>query len=240
MAVTAAFTATGIKSDRWLSKLLGRPAWNVDASILGATEAIAKAGAGPLFLSTRVDAGDVVTLNRFEDAGFRVVDLTVTLESPTAPIRIQIPHNVRFAQASDEAAVRSIAGTSFELSRLHLDPLVPKAVADKSRAEWATNFFAGLRGDAMVVAEHNGAVAAFLLLIVPADGVMTIDLIAAGPGSRKIGLGSACIQFAALNFERHEKIRVGTQAANIKSLRFYARLGFQPCASQYVLHYHRI
>jgi ribosomal protein S18 acetylase RimI-like enzyme len=69
---------------------------------------------------------------------------------------------------------------------------------------------------------------------------MTIDLIAVQPDARKNHLGAACIQYAASYFQQYNRISVGTQAANIKSLRFYARLGFQPMASKYVLHFTRV
>lgn len=239
MAV-AALAPTGIKSDRWLSELLGRPTWSVDPGATTAAEAIKQAGAGPLFLYARVAAGAVKTLNSFEDAGFRVVDLTVTLEAPAVSIRVGAPRNVRLANPSDEAAVRAIAAASFVSSRLHLDPCVPNALADRSRAEWAANFFHGRRGDAMVVAEHDGEVASFLLLLVPGGGApMIVDLIAVRPEARGLCLGTKCIQFAATHFKCSERICVGTQAANVGSLRFYARLGFKPVATQYVLHFHR-
>ena len=240
MTVTA-LAPTGIKSDRWLSELLGRPTWSVDPAVTTAAEAIKQAGSGPLFLYARVLANDVKTLDGFENAGFRVVDLTLTLEAPTAAIRVATPQNIRMAIASDEVVVRAIATRSFVSSRLHLDPRIPKAVADRSRGEWAGNFFHGRRGDAMVVAEDDGVIAGFLLLVVPGGAEpMTIDLIAISPETRGLGLGTQCVQFATSHFGSSERIRVGTQAANVGSLRFYARLGFKPVASQYVLHFHRV
>jgi hypothetical protein len=128
MTVTA-LASTGIKSDRWLSELLGRPTWSVDPAVTTAAEAIKQAGSGPLFRYARVSANDVKTLDGFENAGFR------------AAIRDATPQNIRMAIASDEVVVRAIATRSFASSRLHLDPRIPKAVADRSRAEWAGNFF---------------------------------------------------------------------------------------------------
>lgn len=239
MAV-AALAPIGIKSDRWLSALIGRATWSVDPAAITAAQAIEQAGAGPLFLYARIAADETKTLNNFEDAGFRVVDLTVTLEVRAAPLRVCMPRIIRLASPADEAAVCAIASTSLVSSRLHLDPRVAKAVADRSRVEWAGNFFHGRRGDAMVVAEHHGQVAGFLLLLVPSGGTtITIDLIAVSSEARRLGLGTKCIHFAAMHFKSCERIRVGTQAANIGSLRFYARLGFEPVATQYVLHFHR-
>ena len=86
MAV-AALAPIGIKSDRWLSALIGRATWSVDPAAITAAQAIEQAGAGPLFLYARIAADETKTLNNFEDAGFRVVDLTVTLEVRAAPLQ---------------------------------------------------------------------------------------------------------------------------------------------------------
>jgi ribosomal protein S18 acetylase RimI-like enzyme len=238
MAV-AAIVRPGITHDRWLSDLLGRPAWKVEAHTSSPADAIGHIGDGPAFFFTRIATNDVRTLNHFEDAGFRIIDLTVTLEAPAAQLRDVVSSGVRFARPSDKSAVWSIALNGFESSRLHLDPLIPKAVADRSRAQWATNFFSGSRGDAMVVAEHEGAVVAFLLLVGPAAGTLIIDLTAVRSDARGIGLGTACIRFAAVRIAGCERLRVGTQVANVGALRFYERLGFQTVASHYVLHLHR-
>jgi ribosomal protein S18 acetylase RimI-like enzyme len=236
----AALAPTGIKFDRWLSELSGRPTWSVDPAAASGAEAIDQAGPGPLFLYARVPADDVKTLNSFEDAGFRVVDLSVTLEAPAGPLRLGAPRDVRAANPSDEIAVRAIAATAFTSSRLHLDPGVPRTVADRSRGEWAGNFFHGRRGDAMFVADHEGAVAGFVLAFAPIGAApVVIDLIAIRPDARRLGLGMKCIQHLAAYFGSAQRVRVGTQAANVGSLRFYARLGFEPIATHYVLHFHR-
>jgi len=226
-----------VTADRWLSGVLGRPAWKVDADAVDPAAVVARAGSG--FFFTRVPASEVSTLHRFESAGFRVVDTTVTLEAP-APALASAAHrqDVRLAQPSDRDAVVGLASRCFQWSRLHLDPAVPSAVADRSRAEWAGNFFVGERGDALVVAEHGGKLAAFLLLRGPVNRILTIDLMAVDRDLRRLGLGAACIGFAAARFADALTLRVATQAANVASLRFYESLGFRTVSSQYVLHLH--
>jgi ribosomal protein S18 acetylase RimI-like enzyme len=147
---------------------------------------------------------------------------------------------VRLARAGDREAVASLAGRAFRFSRFHLDPAIPRGLADRVKAGWAANFFAGARGDAMVVAEQDGAVAGFLLLLRgPSDGV-TIDLIAVAPESARQGLARAMIGFAAQGAggARPKGWRVGTQAANIASVRLYESLGFRLSQAQFVLHHH--
>jgi ribosomal protein S18 acetylase RimI-like enzyme len=201
--------------------------------------AVAGGFGGPSFFFTRVPAQNIGRLRQFEELGFRVVDLTVTLEAAGTMQHATGPKRVRFAVPADQCAVAEIAATSFELSRLHLDPLIPKKTADRSRAEWASNFFTGERGDAMVIAENEGGPAAFLLAVGPADGVLSIDLIATRPAFRRLGLGASCVRFASCEIAGAKRLRVATQAANAGSLRFYESLGFRTVASHYVLHLHR-
>lgn len=235
----ASIAPAGVLSDPWLTSVLGRPAWKIDANRPEAIESLSRHDAGPAFFFTRINTSDVKTLKRLQDANFRVVDTTVTLEAPRLAVSETNAKNIRFTVPGDQAAVAAIAGSSFESSRLHLDPAIPTTLANRSRADWASNYFLGLRGDAMVVAEDAGKVAAFLQLLGPTEGVLTIDLIAVSKSSRRLGLGAACISFAAKNVVGTERLRVGTQAANIGSLRFYEHLGFSVTASEYVLHLHR-
>jgi len=238
MAVASTAPA-GLSADPWLSSVLGRPAWKVDANLPDVVSVLSKVSSGRGFFYTRVPTNDVVTLKRLQDAGFRVIDTTITLEATRDSVAGAAPKNVRFAVPEDRAAVAAVAGSSFEWSRLHLDPAIPTTLADRSRIDWASNFFLGQRGDAMVVAEDSGEIAAFLQLLGPTAGILTIDLIAVRRSSRRLGLGAACISFAAQNIVGTDRLRVGTQVANVGSLRFYEHLGFSVAASEYVLHLHR-
>jgi ribosomal protein S18 acetylase RimI-like enzyme len=239
LMTVAPIASAGASVDPWLSSVLGRPAWKIDANQPEAIASVSRFDAGPAFFFTRIATSDVRTLKRLQDADFRVVDTTVTLEAPRLIIPEAVAKDIRFAAPADQAVVAAIASNSFETSRLHLDPAIPTALANRSRAEWASNYFQGLRGDTMVVAETAGKVAGFLQLLGPTAGVLTIDLIAVRESSRRLGLGAACISFAAKNVVGTERLRVGTQVANIGSLRFYENLGFSVTATEYVLHLHR-
>jgi ribosomal protein S18 acetylase RimI-like enzyme len=203
---------------------------------IGAAEAVGGAG----FFYTRIPTTEVQKLHLFENAGFRVVDVSITLSAEVDALRLSdASPNVRLARDSDKSAVAAIATQAFDWSRLHLDPLISRATADRSRREWVTNFFSGDRGDALVVAEREGTPGAFLLLLGPSDGTLTIDLIATDSKFRRCGLGAACIAFAIRAFANVKKMSVGTQAANVPSIRFYESLGFRAASTAYVLHLHR-
>jgi ribosomal protein S18 acetylase RimI-like enzyme len=230
-------------ADPWLAGILGRPAHRVAGSIVTGEEAMASAALAPLaatggFAYARVPTADVRLVQLLEDAGFRVVDTGITLEARSVDDTHATVSAVRMARADDAARVETIARAAFRYSRFHLDPRIPHALADEVKAQWAANFFRGKRGDHMVVAERGGAVAGFLQLLAGADGALTIDLIGVAEAHRGHGLASGMIAFAARECGRPERIRVGTQAANVGSLRLYERLGFTVASTSYVLHFH--
>jgi ribosomal protein S18 acetylase RimI-like enzyme len=223
--------------DEWLGRILGCDAWQVRVGAHGPDrDAIAKVAA-PAFLYAKVPTADTAMVGRLGDLGFRVVDTNVTLERDAAPALAESGRNAcRFAAPGDRDAIRALAGRAFSHSRLHLDAAVPREAADRSRAEWAGNFFSGARGDHMVVA---GECLGFLQLLGPKDGVLTIDLIGVDPTARRRGLARDMIAFAAARLPGIARLRVGTQVANIASLRLYESLGFRVVETSYVLHAHR-
>lgn len=231
-----------LKPDAWLSGMLGCPAWCVDAAAGSAALAELQA-ATPVFAYAKLDAGDIGNLSRLVDAGFRVVDTALTFDGAiTAPSSTAVD-GARFAVAADREAVAGTAGSAFRFSRFHLDPLVPNAIADAIKSSWAANYFAGKRGDGMIVAERNGRIAGFLqLLWAPADRRLVIDLIGVDPAWQGQGIGRDMILHAARHGTGDGRIpatmTVGTQACNTPSVRLYESVGFRLRSAQYVLHYH--
>jgi ribosomal protein S18 acetylase RimI-like enzyme len=231
---------TRLRRDDWLSKILGCDVWSVDVALGGpdAPSALAiNALEAPAVLYAKVPTVDVRAVMTLGDLGFRVVDTNVTLERGSHLLLSESQTQIcRFATPMDCKAVQTIAARSFRYSRLHLDPDVSQDIADRSRAEWAGNFFAGQRGDHMVIAEVDGVSAGFLQLLGPKSGVLTIDLIGVDRDYRRRGLARAMIAFAMTRLTGFETVRVGTQIANVSSLRFYEALGFRVTDTNYVLH----
>jgi ribosomal protein S18 acetylase RimI-like enzyme len=222
----------GLVADPFLEGILGKPAWRadlpVDADAIGALR-------GANFVHAKAPSSDVASVGRLEALGFRVVDANITLERPSDGLAAA---GGREATPEDRDAVVGLAGKSFQFSRFHLDPAIPRAAADRSRAEWVGNFFTGSRGDAMLVAERGGDCAGFILLLGPKDGVLTIDLIATASEHRRKGVARELMTGAAA-LPGTRTLRVGTQLANVPSLRLYEGEGFRIVATQYVLHCHR-
>lgn len=236
---TEASKAFSLQRDAWLSEKLGRAAWQVKRGSDGERWP-ALTSMTPTFAYAKVEAADVGALWSLSDAGFRVVDAAVTLET-TTPVDAR-GDSLRFALAGDRKAVGRVAGSCFRYSRFHADPLIPPGLAHGLKAEWATNFFTGARGDGMVVAERGGRVVGFTQLIWQADDRLVIDLIGVDEAFQGRGIGRAMIGYAARHgtgdIRRPARLRVGTQVANTPSIRLYESLGFRLIGSQYVLHFH--
>lgn len=226
--------------DPWLGNVLERPAWRVIDGGTGAplSELLADRSQ---FATAKVPAASTADVHALEGFGFHVVDAALTFAADAIPAPPG-GARVRFAQPGDRDAVEAIAGTSFRFSRFHLDPKLPVALAHRVKAKWAGNWFAGARGDGMVVAEEAGRVAGFLQLLWAKDGRLVIDLIAVDEASRNRGFAAAMIGFTAANGTGDGRgpagMIVGTQAANIASVRLYESLGFRLRDAQLVLHHH--
>ena len=224
--------------DVWLSGIFGYPALRVGHDPAGNPLSTLNAGQ-PVFAYARLGVSEVSRLSVLTDAGFRVVDTALTFEGAIAGAS---GSRVRFARPDDRAQVSRIAGSAFRYSRFHLDPLVPAGVADSIKSSWAANYFTGKRGDGMVVAEQNGKVTGFLQLLRARQDRLVIDLIGVDPALQGQGLGREMILHAARHGIGDDRIpatiTVGTQAANIPSVRFYESLGLRLSSAQYVAHHH--
>ncbi len=233
---------TSLIRDDFLAALIGRPTFRIalapDGDNTGIFNTIRTAQQQPVFLYARVPTSSVDAMRQLAERGFCIVDTNVTFERSASGDR-SIAGATRWARPGDRNAVMTLAAHCFDHSRLHLDPMIPRAVADRSRAEWAGNFFAGKRGDHMILGECDGALAGFAQLIGPRDGVLTIDLIGVAAPFRRRGVAGSLVS-AAGAITGTQLLRVGTQIANTGSLRLYESLGFRIAETHYVLHYHKI
>ncbi|MHC1791852.1 GNAT family N-acetyltransferase [Solidesulfovibrio sp.] len=231
-----------LREDAWLGDRLGRKAFHADIAADGwdpqaAARLLAPALRGEsVFVDVSVDAARLDVVRGCEDLGFRVADTNLRFERLGAPPRRDCPMRPRPARPEDRDGVTALARRAFTSSRFHRDPLLSKDCADAVKAAWAANFFAGQRGDGLLVAEADGQVAGFLLYLCR-QGMMVIDLVAVDAPWRAMGLGTSLVAeaFAASG---QAGLVVGTQAANLPALRLYQSLGFRLAGVKYVLHHH--
>lgn len=229
---TAQLASTGFTPDPWLSERLGVAAFSLPNHAPGALTPADL----PAFVQAKVDGEARGRVEELVRAGYGLVETAITLEKDLARSSGS-PEGVRFAVPEDEGSVRRIASSAFTQSRFHADPEVPKAVADRIKADWATNFFAGKRGTHMVVADGAVGAAGFLLLILRGEDLI-IDLVAVEAASQGRGLGRKMLDFAAHHIGGPRRMIVGTQLHNLQSLAYYTGYGFRIVRSSYTLHRH--
>lgn len=220
-----------LAEDRWLSEQIGKPVFR----LTGEPPESLPAG----FVYTKVRAGDPARLRSLQERGFQLVDTAAVFESPL-PLLLPADRGTDFRMATprDKEALLRIAREAFVYDRFHADPAIPKDVADRLKEAWLANYFSGKRGDWLVVGEAGGVAAGFLLLL-QSDEKLVIDLIAVAQDQRGAGIARGMIAFAAASFPQSKTMQVGTQIANIPSIRLYERLGFRMVDAQHILHCHQ-
>lgn len=122
-------------------------------------------------VSCRVPAHDSEHLAQVQQAGFRVVDCLVSLglrNVQRTPLD-SAPLPLREAESRDWEELEAIAGQAFQTGRYHLDPLFPRALADKRYAIWVRNALTGRMPGSILVAEYEGVIAGFLVQKIDGD-----------------------------------------------------------------------
>ncbi|MCA9290157.1 MAG: GNAT family N-acetyltransferase [Phycisphaerales bacterium] len=230
-----------LHADAWLGARLRRTAWRIDPAHLdeGCDDLADALRAEPCFASARVSTASPATVARLNRLGFTTVDTTVTWEREAGAVDADAADvDVRPATPADREAVAAIAATAFTFDRFHLDPHVDGAVADRIKRDWASAYFDGTRGQAMLVGRVDGRVAGFLLVVVPDSATAIIDLIATDRAIRRRGVAAAMTATIPRHVPDVRRLRVGTQVANLPALNAYRRLGFEIVRTEYVLHFH--
>lgn len=244
--MTSSFTTAQpdvrLDEDGWLGDKLGKSAYRLVSGpqLTGEAARAALADlAGPFFVGAKIPVDRPETAAALAAAGFLLVDTNVVLdaEGSVQDERGATTLRVRDARPEDVGPVTKIARESFSVSRFHVDPAVPRSVADDIKAGWVANYFTGARGDSLAVALDGERACGFLLGLHASPGELVIDLLAVSPQARRRGVGAALVDYV---WERHapSRMRVGTQLANVSSLRFYQEQGFRVMQSSYVFHRH--
>jgi ribosomal protein S18 acetylase RimI-like enzyme len=216
-----------------------------DDSTVGAkNQMLEAAGGGKCLFYAKVPVTKVNTVRNLTSLGFYVVDVNVTFEC--APVRTDVLHgsdvHVCVITPEHEAAVLDIAQNCFQFSRFHLDPKIDPRLANAVKREWIANYIKRQRGEKLLVALVNGKPAGFLaVLLVERKGspVGFIDLIGVSVDYQCHGVGQALVKaFLEDMAGRVSLVNVGTQVANIPSMRLYAKCGFLVSSASHVLHAH--
>ena len=170
----------------------------------------------------------------------RVVNTTVTLRHDlgSSPRASSSGVTVRELDLARDSSLPDLAGRCFEHNRFHLDPAIPKQVADRIKRDWVASYLRGIRGDELLVAERGNEQVGFLAVLVRRE-VAVIDLIGVAPEARSAGIGGALVdRFHEWSSTRCDAVEVGTQVANPRATAFYEHLGYVTTRSAYDLHMH--
>jgi dTDP-4-amino-4,6-dideoxy-D-galactose acyltransferase len=234
--------------DTWLSETLGRAVFRMEspASIgqadMLAVEMARLSNGGDAFIYAKLPTADIPACIALTNAGFAIVDTNITLSWADGDLGANDKVTVGIAKREQFDAIPKIAERCFRWSRFHLDPKIPSSVANLIKRRWIENYVVGKRGSALYAAEIDGAVAGFLAVLeskIQNRAVAVIDLVGVAPEFQGRGVGAALVRtFVRDWINRVTELRVGTQAANVQSLRFYERCGFRIVESSYVLHAH--
>jgi len=188
------------------------------------------------------DVSDQSTIESAESAGFRLVDIRMTLDvklSDAVSAAVGPAHGVvRAASPDDVAALKAIARQSHRETRFYADGHFDPRRCDDMYETWIERSCGGW-AERVVVAEVEGAPAGYVTCHVRAPGVGQIGLVAVEASRRGLGLGLVMLD-AALHWlvsKNVTNVSVVTQARNVKAVRVYQRAGFSVASIQ--LWYHK-
>jgi ribosomal protein S18 acetylase RimI-like enzyme len=225
--------AAALRPDSWLSEVLGFAVYATDAA--GGVPG----DEGRSLTYAKVDVADTEAVARLIAQGFGVVDVNLTFAHRGSPTAAPPGVVVEPAKPEHAEALVDIAGRCFRFSRFHLDPLLPDELADRIKREWVRSYAEGRRGVELLAALGGGRPLGFLAVL-ESRGARVIDLVGVAPEAQGRGTGRALVSaFVERHAAAGRELRVGTQAANVPSIRLYESLGFSLVAAAYVLHLHR-
>lgn len=173
-------------------------------------------------LCCRIDADDMSSRNALLSDGWRDIELLQVWAREGLPMDVG---NVSVEMAS-KSALKScvwIASTSFTHDRLHKDPQVPDAVADRQKMRFVEAAFT-CSEKAVYVAKDGKTVQGFVIVTAD-DEHCTIDLIAVDRRHRGEGIAYALIAHLS-NVYKPLMIVAGTQSTNKPAQALYHSAGF--------------
>jgi ribosomal protein S18 acetylase RimI-like enzyme len=240
-----------LEEDPWLSKVTGMRALIVTEKAGADNSAVKFGKIERTFVTAKVPVSEVKAISDLTKRGFVVVDTAVyfqwTPKEVTLPLDVDHPSQVeggiivRAAKTDDADAVVALTGRAFIGSRFHLDPDFPVKEASRIKREWARNLVLGTRGNGCLVATINGQVVGFLGILKRHTHPRSyaIDLVAVDPDAQRKGIGKAMLSDLLDDATRVGRlVEVGTQVANVPSVRLYEALGFRYAGAIQVLHAH--
>jgi len=236
-----------LQGDIWLSEILGKPAFSFAYTPELVSLGVNHPGCRLLqtqakqacLIYSKIPVHEPKACGILSALGFQLVDTNILFEKVVNHHASSSKHSrVRSVVPEDEEAVARIARHCFTFSRFHLDPHISRDTADSIKESWVRSFFRSERGEAMLVAEEDGELAGFVQLLKPAPSTLVIDLLGVAERFRRRSIAREMIACTETLAQLGGTVRVGTQLANVPSLRLYQDLGFRLIEARYVYHLH--
>lgn len=248
-----------IVEDFWLSAIFGHSVFRmglagadatreVDTGLLGdqIAQHLQRQARGSYY--SKIDSTRIDLVRLLSSLGFYVVDVNVTFgldrETPLPSVAQKPGTRCRIDEVRPEQreAILAIARSCFRYSRFHLDPLIPVATAHQIKHDWILNYMLKKRGEHLWVATVDDRPAGFLAVIAGEEAgrrYRAIDLIGVTTDCQGQRIGQALVAFFVdLYRDQSDFLQVGTQIANLPSMRLYPKFGFSLIKSAYVMHRH--
>ncbi len=180
-------------------------------------------------LSLLLPAQDAPSIVAAQAAGFRLVDLRLTLERPAETV-LPPPANTPLVRAhtpADVPALEAIAGQAHRNTRFSRDPRFSQERAADLYRIWIRQECEGA-ADQVLVAEEDGTPVGYVSCHVERDGLARIGLFGVRSDVRGSGAGRALLAAALAWFADagNSAVSVVTQGHGIPALRLYQGAGF--------------
>ncbi len=246
----------GLLDDPWHSEIYQLPMAKIQPWIMlerasgpALLKMIADAAhaAGHRHLTARFDVEDMASLRLFEDARWRLVDVSLKLSVPLpAPLAPEPPPGWRVELATDADAgwIRDIGSRTHGATHYLNDPAL---APDRTRAlfdRWLERCLGGLAWRIYVLRDPTGAGRGFVTYLRNQSFAralgrrpLILDFVLIEPGLRGEGLGRLLVaeSLAREATEGFDYCELRTSAHNIPAVAAYERLGLRLCAGDYVV-----
>lgn len=184
----------------------------------------------------RVATDDIAGIRTVERSGGRLVDTRMVFECDLGRLPEMDPESfpVRPHHPKDTDRLLAIAASAHTDSRFYADDRLPQEKVGRLYPTWLQESISGNLAKHVFVAELNSNPIGYVTMA--GDG--QIGLIGVHPGARSVGAGTAMIRYVQRTAKEANlsRIKVVTQAANVRAMRLYERCGYQVHEAMHTFH----
>jgi len=205
-------------------------------------EAALSRGLDVIFARTALN--DLSTVHSLEGEGGILTDILLTfyIDLKNEFTLAGLPSEIEVVEAceGDGQTLMDIAREIFKIDHFHADPYLPTDKCDELYAKWVSSYLGSLV-DKVFAARKDGKLMGFITCkierVTHGYNYGIIDLVGVKKGCEGKGIGSLLVAEAFRWFSNYTKsVYVGTQAANIRAVRLYEKMGFRQVFSEATMH----